>query len=208
MWGSGYYMAGVGHKHSDSVFVAAKTKKLTGKYRKADLFTVWIERIMIPGLAGGFLFLLFHPGFSLLDYPMVVLWLPLFIALSASTNWSMHLGWNQRLDGRMKYGFEEKELIIYFNKNILQRIPYEEIRWVENLDQPLTKLGGVQLYGRKYWYSFMSGTSNEYPMLMVFGTALDEGLIIKRPFDWILITPEDVETFTKKLQDKKAEHTA
>ncbi|PYZ92713.1 hypothetical protein CR194_13740 [Salipaludibacillus keqinensis] len=185
-------------------FIAVTGKPLPKPYRKLEKTARILEIVMLLLIVPTFLFLVIHPNYSLLDFPVVISWIILLIGFTASWNWSFHLGWNQRLDGRMRYVLEEDGLTIYFHKKQLRHVPYDHMKSVGSLETPLTKLKQVQLFGRKYFVTpgMGSGTCNEYPTILIYSTTIDEGTLIHANFETILLSPEQEEQFQEALKRK------
>ncbi|UTR16128.1 PH domain-containing protein [Salipaludibacillus sp. LMS25] len=194
----------VNEKHS---FKAVSRKKQSKRYHKQHVFMTRFERIFALGVFGTFIFLISHPQYTVLDFPIVFVWLFFLILFSTSWNWSFYLGWNQRFDGRMRYVLEGEGLAIYFNNKKLKLFPYRDMQRVGKLRDPLTNMKNVQLFGRKYWVTprLSSGTSQEYPTLFVFSTTIDEGILIHMAYETLLISPEDANLFEERLQLKISE---
>ncbi|MCR6112226.1 hypothetical protein HXA35_18000 [Bacillus sp. A301a_S52] len=188
-------------------FKAVSGKKHPDHLRKHLVFTKWFERIFALGVLGTLTFLIAHPAYSVLDFPPIFVWLFFLILFSTSWNWSSYLGWNQRFDGRMRYVLEREGLAIYFNKKKLKLFPYGDMKRVSEWRGPLTNMKNVQLFGRKYWVTprLSSGTSQEYPTILVFSTTIDEGILIQMTYEALLISPENLDLFEKRLSQKISE---
>jgi hypothetical protein len=188
-------------------FKAVSGMKPPHRLRKSHVFMTWFERIFALGVLGTLIFLIVHPAYSVLDFPTVFLWLFFLIIFSTTWNWSFYLGWNQRFDGRMCYVLENEGLAIYFNKKKLKLIPYRDMRHVSELREPLTNMKNVQLFGDKYWVTprLSSGTSQQYPTILVFSTMIDKGILIQMTYEALLISPENPDFFKKRLSLKISE---
>ncbi|SES43158.1 PH domain-containing protein [Salipaludibacillus aurantiacus] len=189
---------------SRHIFTVALSRPVPEPYLKVDRGMRIFEIVFGAVVLAVFLFLIFHPDYSLASFPMVFMWLFMLIAYTASWNWSWRLGWNQRLEKRIFYVFEEDGLHVYFNKNKLEFIPYDSIRRVTKLTEPLTNLKQVQLFGRKYWVTpgYGAGTCTEYPTLLVYSTAIDEGVLVETKYEAVLLSPEEEDRFISALKDK------
>lgn len=183
-------------------FIVADGKVLPPRYRKMDWALRVFEIVFLIFIITVIAMMAILPNFSFADYPTIVYWTILLIVFSVSWNWSFHLGWNQRFDGRMRYVLEEEGLSIYFNRNKLKYFPYSNMRHVKKLEAPLSKVKRVQLFGRKYWVTpgLDTGTCEEHPTLLVYAIAIDEGVLIDNKYETILITPKDKKGFIQGLE--------
>ncbi|PYZ95777.1 hypothetical protein CR205_15410 [Alteribacter lacisalsi] len=194
---------------SSNVFTARKTR-LTGEAKKSAFRMAVFERTLLVIVMGLFLTFLIHPDLSLLDSPTALIFI-IYLVLLTSFNWSAVLGWNQRKDGMMTYELTEEDVVIRFRKKIIGKLPYSTIRTVKELDDP-SKLEGMKapLYGRKYWVVKEVGPtwSKRINSLVVYTTSIDEGVLIERKFDTVLISPEKPEAFIDALAARKKGKTA
>ncbi|TMW72444.1 PH domain-containing protein [Alteribacter natronophilus] len=194
---------------SGSVYTARKTR-LTGKAKKSDFRMSVFERTLLVFLIGVLLTFLIHPDLSFFEAPVITVWI-LYLAFLTTFNWSAVLGWNQRRDGMMTYELTDTEVIVRFGKKVIGRLPYSTIRKVKELDDP-SKLEGMKapLYGRKYWVvkEVTPTWSRDFNSLVVYSTAIDEGVMIERKHDTVLISPENPEAFIDGLAARKKGESA
>lgn len=186
-------MKGSDHILDSKTFFVQKS----GDRLKVDKFYRGFEIFLIVYILVE-LYIFFFTSYS--SNPRFITPFVILMATSFSFNWSMRLGWNQRKERQMRYELKEDKIEVYFRKKLLAKILYEDIIYYSHLPKPIEfTIGNPGRYGGIYYY-LEGGDSKDYPTLFLYGTSIKEGVLIKRKFDWVLLTPENKDQFINQLQ--------
>lgn len=107
---------------------------------------------------------------------------------------------------KLTYTLEDEELVVYFNDRPIYKKRYDEMKYVEVLQEELKGVGGIRTVGRDFYLSHdkIAGTSKKFPNLFIYSTTLQEGIVIHCSYESIFLTPENKDVFREQLEKRIA----